>query len=138
MHTDMDVADDHHRSPVAEPHVRHGGEDLRTQGRALRRAIPEVYRGFAGLHDAALAPGALDARTKELIALAVSVTDRCDGCISAHAEGAARQGASDAEVAEALGVAVMMGGGPATSYAPRAFAAFRDARAHRVDAAADL
>ena len=137
MHTDMDVADDHHRSPDTEPHVRHGGEDLATQGRALRRAIPEVYRGFAGLHDAALAPGALDARTKELIALAVSVTDRCDGCISAHAEGAARQGASDAEVAEALGVAVMMGGGPATSYAPRAFAAFRDARAHRVDSAAD-
>jgi hypothetical protein len=52
MRTDTDVTNDRHPSPETPPHVGHGGEDLRTQGRALRRAIPEVYRGFAGLRDA--------------------------------------------------------------------------------------
>lgn len=131
MRSAMDIANDWH-TPSDEPlSVRHADEDLRAQGRALRRAIPEVYRGFAGLRDAALAPGALDARTKELIALALSVAESCDGCIAAHADGAARQGASEEEVAEALGVTVMMGGGPAISTAPRAFAAFRDAQSRR-------
>ncbi|MDD7939066.1 carboxymuconolactone decarboxylase family protein [Actinomycetospora lutea] len=129
MRTDRDVATDRPIPPETEPQRRHGDEDLQAQGRALRRAIPDVYRGFAGLRSAALADGALDARTKELLALALSVAEQCDGCIEAHADGAARRGASEEEVAEALGVVVMMGGGPATSYAPHAFAAFRDARA---------
>jgi AhpD family alkylhydroperoxidase len=85
-----------------------------------------VYRGYAQLRTAALAPGALDVRIKELIALAIAVTRECDGCIASHAEGAARAGATEAEVAEALGVAVLMNGGPATVYGPRAFAAFRE------------
>jgi AhpD family alkylhydroperoxidase len=101
-------------------------DEVRALGRELRRAIPEVYRGYAQLRTAALAPGALDVRTKELIALAIAVTRECDGCIASHAEGAARAGATEAEVAEALGVAMLMNGGPATVYAPRAFAAFRE------------
>lgn len=105
------------------PTVRH---EVRALARELRRAIPEVYRGYAQLRTAALAPGALDVRTKELIALAIAVTRECDGCIASHAEGAARAGATETEVAEALGVAVLMNGGPATVYGPRAFAAFRE------------
>jgi AhpD family alkylhydroperoxidase len=101
-------------------------DEVQALGRELRRVIPEVYRGYARLHQAALAPGALDARTKELIALAIAVTRECDGCVAAHAHGAARWGASEAEVAEALGVAMLMNGGPATVYGPRAFAAFRE------------
>ncbi len=97
-----------------------------TLGRDLRRAIPDVYRGYAALHGAALAPGALDTKTKELLALAIGVTRECDGCIAAHAYGAALNGATEAEVAEALGVALLMNGGPATVYGPRAFAAFRE------------
>ncbi|GAA2864947.1 carboxymuconolactone decarboxylase family protein [Pseudonocardia halophobica] len=110
-------------------HHEHGAavrDDVRELGRQLRRAIPAVYRGYAGLHEAALAEGALDRRTKELVALAIAVTRECDGCIAAHAQGAAAHGASEAQVAEALGVAILMNGGPATVYAPRAFDAFRE------------
>jgi AhpD family alkylhydroperoxidase len=101
-------------------------DEVRTLGRDLRKAIPEVYRAYAGLHEAALASGALDQRTKELIALAIAVTRECDGCIAAHARGAARHGATADAVAEAIGVAILMNGGPATVYGPRAFAAFQE------------
>ena len=99
-------------------------EELREPARALRRAIPEVYAGYRQLHTAAYAEGALDQKTKELIALAIAVSEECDGCIASHARGAARTGATEAEVAEALGVAIAMNGGPGTVYGPRAFAAF--------------
>src|SRR5438477_6157669 len=99
-------------------------DELSVLHRDLRRAIPDVYRGFGELHKAALAPGALDVRTKELMAFAIAVVERCDGCIASHAQGAARAGASRQEAAEAIGVAVLMSGGPATIYGPRAFDAF--------------
>jgi AhpD family alkylhydroperoxidase len=94
--------------------------------RDLRHDIPEVMKAFAGLHSAVMAPGALDTKTKELIALSISVSHQCDGCIAAHARGAAKIGATEAEVAEAIGVAVLMNGGPATVYGPRALAAFKE------------
>lgn len=68
--------------------------------------------------------GAVDAKTKELIAIAVAVTLRCDGCISSHARNAAVKGATAEEVAEAIGVAITLNGGPGTVYGPRAFDAF--------------
>jgi AhpD family alkylhydroperoxidase len=92
--------------------------------RELRREIPEVYAGFGQLHSAAFTDGALDIRTKELIALAIGVVEGCDGCIASHAESAARAGATCKEAAEAIGVAFLMHGGPATIHGPRAFAAF--------------
>jgi AhpD family alkylhydroperoxidase len=101
-------------------------DELREPARALRRAIPEVYDGYRQMHAAAYAAGALDQKTKELIALAIAVSKECDGCIAAHARGAVRTGATEAEVAEALGVAIAMNGGPGTVYGPRAFAAFRE------------
>ena len=107
-------------------HASTVSDELHALGRELRRAIPEVYRGYAQLRQAALAPGELDVRTKELIALAIAVTRECDGCIASHAQGAAHAGATETQVAEALGVAVLMNGGPGTVYAPRAFAAFRE------------
>ena len=60
--------------------------------RELRRAIPDVYAGFGELHQAAFAAGALDVRTKELIALAIGVVEGCDGCIASHAQAAAIAG----------------------------------------------
>jgi AhpD family alkylhydroperoxidase len=99
---------------------------LRDPALALRSQIPEVYAGFQGLHDAAFAKGALDVKTKELIALAIATAQHCDGCMASHARGAARSGATDAEVAEAMGVCIQMMGGPGTVYAPRAYAAFRE------------
>lgn len=113
----------------ATPATVHGKavqDALRGPTRALRREIPDVYKGFAALHAAALAPGALDAKTKELIALALSVMTHCDGCIAAHARGAATHGATRQEVAEAIGVTLLMAGGPATTYGPRALAAFTE------------
>jgi AhpD family alkylhydroperoxidase len=69
------------------------------------------------------------------MALGISVANQCDGCIASHAKGASRAGATRAEAAESIGVAIMLGGGPATVYGPRAYDAFcefadaRDARA---------
>jgi AhpD family alkylhydroperoxidase len=94
--------------------------------RELRQHIPDVMKAFAGLASAVMAPGALDTKTKELMALSIAVSHRCDGCIASHARGAAKHGASEAEVAEAIGVAVLMTGGPATVYGPRALSAFKE------------
>jgi AhpD family alkylhydroperoxidase len=101
-------------------------EELRVPARQLRHAIPQVYAGYKELHDAALAPGALDAKTKELIALAIAVSKECDGCIAAHAHAAVQHGATPEEAAEAIGVTFLMNGGPATVYGARAFDAFRE------------
>ena len=97
---------------------------LREPALALRELIPGVYSGHAATHQAAMAEGELSTKFKELVALAVSVTRECDGCIAAHARGAARAGATPQEVAETLGVAILMNGGPGTTWAPRAYEAF--------------
>lgn len=101
-------------------------DELRVPTRELRHAIPQVYAGYRELHDSALAAGALDTRTKELIALAIAVSKECDGCIAAHAHAAVQHGATPAEAAEAIGVTFVMNGGPATIYGARAYAAFRE------------
>ncbi len=101
-------------------------DEMKASGRRLRAAIPEVYAGYAGLHGAAMADGALPAGMKELIALAIAVTKECDGCVVAHARSAVRQGVTAAEVAEAMGVAILMNGGPGTVWGPRAYAAFEE------------
>jgi AhpD family alkylhydroperoxidase len=105
----------------------HGQEVLRPlskEGRELRLMVPEVYGAFSELSQAAMAPGALDAKTKELLALVMGVTLRCDGCIATHARGAASAGSTREEVAEALAVTFLMNGGPGTVYGPRAYDAF--------------
>ena len=104
-------------------------DELREPTRSLRDAMPETWRGFSQLHAAALADGALSARTKELMALAIAVVKQCDGCIAYHVKAAARRGATPEEVAEALGVALLMDGGPASVYGPRAWAAYGELRA---------
>ncbi|MCV7243304.1 carboxymuconolactone decarboxylase family protein [Mycobacterium mantenii] len=99
-------------------------DDLNLQHRALRKMIPEVYRGFAEMSNGALSSGALDRKFKELIAMAIGVVAGCDGCIASHAQGAARAGATKEEAAEAIGVSILMHGGPATIYGARAYDAF--------------
>ncbi|OCB39170.1 alkylhydroperoxidase [Mycobacterium malmoense] len=99
-------------------------DDLNPQHRALRKMIPDVYRGFAEMSNGALTSGALDKKFKELIAVAIGVVAGCDGCIASHAQGAARAGASKEEAAEAIGVSILMHGGPATIYGARAYSAF--------------
>jgi AhpD family alkylhydroperoxidase len=101
-------------------------EDLKEPTRVLRHLEGDVWKAFSELHRAAVADGVVSARTKELIALAIAVVKECDGCIAYHASGAARLGATEDEVAEVLGVALLMGGGPASVWAPRAFGAYRE------------
>jgi AhpD family alkylhydroperoxidase len=95
--------------------------ELSEPTRSLREAIPEVWAGFGQLHKAAVADGALPAKVKEVMALAIAVVKQCDGCIAYHAKAAARRGATAEEVAEALGVALLMDGGTASVYGPRAW-----------------
>jgi AhpD family alkylhydroperoxidase len=109
--------------------MAHYGEvidELKEPTRSLSAATPEVWRGFGELHKAAVADGALPARIKELMALAIAVVKQCDGCIAYHAKAAARRGATSEEVAEALGVALLMDGGTASVYGPRAWNAYRE------------
>jgi AhpD family alkylhydroperoxidase len=92
--------------------------------RSLRAGAPDVMKGFSALAQAALKADALDTKTKELIALAIAVATRCDGCIAFHAEAAMKQGASRAEVLETMGMAVYMGAGPSVMYAAQVLEAF--------------
>ena len=91
---------------------------------ALREGMPDVAKAFGRLAGAATADGALDPKTKELIALAIGIAARCDGCLAYHARAAARNGATRAEVLETIGVAVYMGGGPSMIYGAEALAAY--------------
>ena len=106
-------------------HGRDVLSELAPEGRALRELIPDVYKAFADLSKAAHAPGALTPVEKELIALGIAVAKGCDGCIASHARSLAMKGATENQVAEALGVCIQMLGGPGTVYGPRALAAFR-------------
>jgi AhpD family alkylhydroperoxidase len=90
----------------------------------LRADIPETMKGFNDLARAATSDGALDKKTKELIALALGVAAHCDACIGFHMKALVRLGATKAEVEEALGMAVYMGGGPSLMYSANAVAAF--------------
>ena len=105
-------------------------DEVRPSVKALREHIPAVFEGYGALSGAVFVDGAIDAKTKELIALAIAVTKQCDGCVASHARGAARRGATAEEVAEALGVAILMNGGPGTVHAPRAFEAFQEFAGH--------
>lgn len=90
----------------------------------LRTSTPDVMKSFGELGRAATASGALDRKTKELIALALSVAARCDPCIGFHAQTLVKLGATRQEVDETLGVTTYMGGGPSLMYAASAVAAF--------------
>jgi AhpD family alkylhydroperoxidase len=91
-------------------------EELRAWMEKLGAEIPATMQGFSALHQASTKPGALDTKTKELIALGIAITVRCDGCISFHVHDAVEAGASRAEIAEAVSVAILMGGGPSVVY----------------------
>ena len=94
--------------------------------RKLRQDIPETMKAFSALAQAATRDGALDKKTKELIALAIAIATRCDGCIGFHTEALVRLGATRQEVEETLGMTVYMGGGPSLMYAADAISAFEE------------
>ncbi len=92
----------------------------------LRTSTPDVMRSFSELGRSATASGLLDAKTKELIAMALSVAARCDPCIGFHAKALVKLGATRQELDETLGVTTYMGGGPSLMYAANAVAAFEE------------
>lgn len=103
---------------------RQVAHDLSEALRPLRAGAHEPMKAFSALSRAALEPKALSAKTKELIALAISVATRCEGCIAFHAEAAVRQGATREEVLETVAMAIYMGAGPSVMYAAQALEAF--------------
>ena len=86
------------------------------QMQALGGRLGKPMAAFGELHHAALADGALSPKVKELIALAIAITVRCNGCIAYHVHDAMKAGAQPPEVLETIGVAVLMGGGPSVIY----------------------
>lgn len=98
--------------------------DISAYTAELRKVIPDTMQGFYGMAKAASKDGVLSEKTKELIALALGVAARCDGCLGFHAKALARLGATREEVAETMGMAIYMGGGPSLMYAADAMRAF--------------
>jgi AhpD family alkylhydroperoxidase len=92
----------------------------------LRADLPDTMKGFGLMSLAATRDGALDKKTKELIALALGVAAHCDGCIGFHVDSLIKLGATRAEVEETLGMAVYMGGGPSLMYAAEALGAYEE------------
>lgn len=90
----------------------------------FRKSQSDAMRGFAQLAQASMAEGSISAKHKELIALAIGITQRCSGCIGFHVKALRRLGASRAELEEMLSVCVYMGGGPALMYAAEALKAW--------------
>jgi AhpD family alkylhydroperoxidase len=95
----------------------------------LRVQAPDVMKGFGLLSQSATQDGALDKKTKELIALALGIASHCDGCIGFHTQALVKLGATQEEIVEALGMAVYMGGGPSLMYAAESLTAFEQAKA---------
>src|SRR5262245_13041088 len=90
----------------------------------IAKLSPDTVKGYATLGGAGAKTNRLDAKTRELIALAVAVSLRCDGCITVHAAEARKQGATKEEIAEALGVAISVNAGAALVYSTRTMDAF--------------
>jgi AhpD family alkylhydroperoxidase len=87
---------------------------------------PDTIKGYMELSSAGRKKDLLGAKFRELIALAVAVTARCDGCITVHTEAAIRHGATREEIAEALGVAVAVNTGAALVYSTRVMDAVKE------------
>lgn len=97
---------------------------IRAELRVLHKLNPETARGFGALSKAAMEEGALDPKTREFLALAIAITQRCEPCINLHVDALTRAGASRSEVGAVLAMCVQMGGGPALMYAAHALAAW--------------
>ncbi|HSB25696.1 MAG TPA: carboxymuconolactone decarboxylase family protein [Burkholderiaceae bacterium] len=90
----------------------------------IREGAPATMKAFGSLALAATASNALDTKTKELMALAISIAVRCGGCVAYHTRATVKQGANRQEVTETVALAVYMGGGPAAVYGADALRAF--------------
>ena len=92
----------------------------------LSKEDPKIAEGFGTMHHATAEDKALTAKQKELIALGIAITIRCEGCIACHVEAALETGATQEEIVETIGVAVVMGGGPSIVYGDKAYKAMKE------------
>lgn len=99
-------------------------QDINASLAPFRKAQPEAMAGFGQLARAAMAEGAINAKNKELIALAIGITQRCSGCIGFHVKALHKLECTRAELEEMLAICVYMGGGPALMYAAEALHAW--------------
>ena len=97
-------------------------EEVKAQYADMREAMPKVMQSHGKLHHAAMTEGVLDTKTRELIALGIGISSRCEGCMESHIRSAFKHGASMEEIQDTVGVAIMMGGGPSTVYGGKAIA----------------
>ena len=109
-------------------------QHLSSELRNLRGGAADVMKAFSTLAQTATKGGALDPKTKELIALAIGVATRCDDCIAFHTKAAAKLGATPDEIQETLGMAIYMGAGPSVMYASHAWQAFLQFSEEKVEA----
>lgn len=92
----------------------------------LSEVQPKVAEGFQTIHKATGEDGALSAKDKELQALGIGISIRCEGCIACHVKAALQAGATQKEIEETIGVAIMMGGGPSVVYGDKAYKAMQE------------
>lgn len=109
---------------MSEPSLPQQLKEMNQRFAALAKAAPQTMGAFRNLMVEASRPGALPSKFKELVAVAIAVHQGCADCILFHVSNARGHGASREELAEVLGVAIEMGGGPSAVYAGRALAAF--------------
>jgi AhpD family alkylhydroperoxidase len=114
-----------HAAPVAKEKVMLNWKEYRTQlfGRIgeIAKVAPDTVKGYQALSSAGQKTNHLDAKQRELIALGVAVSLRCDGCIVVHTTEALKNGATREEIAEALGIAISVNAGAALVYSARVF-----------------
>ena len=101
-------------------------KDISSEIAKMRKEMPDVMAGFSQMAQAATKDGVLDKKTKELIAMALAVANRCPGCIGFHSQALVKLQASREELMETLGMAIYMGGGPSLMYAADALSAFEE------------
>ena len=101
-------------------------KDLEENLTQLGRELPGQMSGFARLHRKSMEDGALSRSVKEMMALSISIATGCEGCIAYHTHDAIQAGATREELLEAVGVGILMGGGPATIYATYALKAVEE------------
>lgn len=99
-------------------------QEMAQRSAALSKAMPDVIKAFGNLHSETIKEGVLSVKTKELIAITVSIIVKCQPCINAHIKGCLKAGVTREELVDAIGVAVLMAGGPGTAYGALALSVY--------------
>ncbi len=92
----------------------------------LQATVGSIAQGFATMHKAAGEDNSLSGKQKELISLGIAIAIRCESCIACHVQSALKEGATQEEIVETIGVSVVIGGGPSLVYGDKAYKAMKE------------